>query len=415
MTDDRSLERAARSWIEVGPTRAPSRAVEAALLRIETTPQERALRIPWRFTNMPIYARVAGAAVVGVLLVGGAVYLFSPGGRSNVGAPLPSPTTVSTPHPSPSASASEALGAAPPRTLGDWQAMSGAAIPGLFGANERIQLSVDWQDGLHTWIQTADGTLVLKSTSRAASADELRLVSIAGAEAVGCTDGQVGRYRWSRSSDGKFLTLTAIDDACTDRVSAMSRTWVHSLSAVTDGGIGVIPLDPWIVATLPSRQWAMGGANDGPVLRAFGTGAPDVEFTIVRNPMGFDAPCAIAGGRHPVAIEPTAAAIVDHIRGLPGVTVTTADATIGGRPAVHLTVTSDAAIECPAGEIMAFHPPSAAEDGEYTMALGQPRSFWAVELDGDVVVIWFAGDGVTPTDEQAVIDSIGFLDRLPTP
>ena len=41
MTDDRSLERAARSWLEVGPTQAPDRAVEAALLRIETTPQER--------------------------------------------------------------------------------------------------------------------------------------------------------------------------------------------------------------------------------------------------------------------------------------------------------------------------------------------------------------------------------------
>ena len=49
MTDDRSLERAARSWIEAGPTRAPDRAVEAALLRIQTTPQERDLRVPWRF------------------------------------------------------------------------------------------------------------------------------------------------------------------------------------------------------------------------------------------------------------------------------------------------------------------------------------------------------------------------------
>ena len=43
MTDDRSLERAARSWLEVGPTQAPERAVEAALLRIQTTPQERDL------------------------------------------------------------------------------------------------------------------------------------------------------------------------------------------------------------------------------------------------------------------------------------------------------------------------------------------------------------------------------------
>ena len=35
MTDDRSLERAARSWIEAGPTRAPDRVVEAALHLID--------------------------------------------------------------------------------------------------------------------------------------------------------------------------------------------------------------------------------------------------------------------------------------------------------------------------------------------------------------------------------------------
>ena len=72
MTDDRSLERAARSWIEVGPTQAPDRAVEAALLRIDTTPQERDLRIPWRFPTMTI-CPPRRAAIVGVVLVGGAV------------------------------------------------------------------------------------------------------------------------------------------------------------------------------------------------------------------------------------------------------------------------------------------------------------------------------------------------------
>ena len=73
MTDDRSLERAARSWLEAGPTQAPDRAVEAALLRIQTTPQERDLRIPWRLPKMTTPARVAAAAVIGVLAVGGAL------------------------------------------------------------------------------------------------------------------------------------------------------------------------------------------------------------------------------------------------------------------------------------------------------------------------------------------------------
>src|SRR4029079_11994149 len=69
MTDDRSLERAARSWIQAGPTTAPDRAVEAALRRIQTLPQERDLRIPWRLPKMTTPARVAAAAVIGVLAI----------------------------------------------------------------------------------------------------------------------------------------------------------------------------------------------------------------------------------------------------------------------------------------------------------------------------------------------------------
>ncbi len=110
MIDDRSLERAARSWIEVGPTRAPSHAVDAALLRIQTTPQERDLRIPRRFIPMPMPARVAAAALIGVLLVGGAVSLFSSGGRS-IALPVPSPTVVPSTSPAPSSSASLPAGA----------------------------------------------------------------------------------------------------------------------------------------------------------------------------------------------------------------------------------------------------------------------------------------------------------------
>jgi hypothetical protein len=91
MTDDRSLERAARSWIEVGPTQAPDRAVEAALLRIETTPQERDLRIPWRLPKMTTPARVAAAAVVGVLAIGGAMFTLGSSGLPTIGGPSPSP------------------------------------------------------------------------------------------------------------------------------------------------------------------------------------------------------------------------------------------------------------------------------------------------------------------------------------
>jgi Tol biopolymer transport system component len=113
MTDDRSLERAARSFIEPGPTRAPEAAVVRALLLIETTPQERDLRIPLRFRTMTTPARVAAAAVVGVLAIGGASFILGRAGQSNVGGPSPSAPqpSPSAPHSSPPSSA---IGAASP-------------------------------------------------------------------------------------------------------------------------------------------------------------------------------------------------------------------------------------------------------------------------------------------------------------
>jgi hypothetical protein len=106
MTDDRSLERAARSWLDDGPTEAPDRAVEAALLQIQTTPQERDLRIPWRLPKMTTPARVATAAVIGVLVVGGAIFILGRPGQSGVGGPGPTSTPTESPTPIPSATPS---------------------------------------------------------------------------------------------------------------------------------------------------------------------------------------------------------------------------------------------------------------------------------------------------------------------
>jgi hypothetical protein len=75
MTDDRSLERAARSWIDAGPTRAPERVIEGALLKVQTTGQERELRIPWRLPAMLTPTRLAAAAIIGALVLGGAIII----------------------------------------------------------------------------------------------------------------------------------------------------------------------------------------------------------------------------------------------------------------------------------------------------------------------------------------------------
>jgi Tol biopolymer transport system component len=104
MTDDRSLERAARSWIESGPTQAPDRAVEAALLLVETTPQERDLRIPWRLPTM--FTNRLAVVAAAVLVVAAGAFTFSrlttntaPGASQSsapivTASPAPSPTGI---------------------------------------------------------------------------------------------------------------------------------------------------------------------------------------------------------------------------------------------------------------------------------------------------------------------------------
>jgi hypothetical protein len=90
--NENEFDRAARAWLEDGPTRMSDRALLSALEEIHTTRQRRALWPAWRATPVSIFARVATAAVlvaVGVLAVN---VVQRQADRSNVGGPSPSPT-----------------------------------------------------------------------------------------------------------------------------------------------------------------------------------------------------------------------------------------------------------------------------------------------------------------------------------
>jgi dipeptidyl aminopeptidase/acylaminoacyl peptidase len=124
MTDERSLERAARSWLELGPTQAPDHAVDAALLVIQTTPQERAWHVPRRFRLMSTTSRLAAAATaVAVVAVAGA-FVLRPGGQTNVAAP-PSPSPAPSARPSPS---SVAVASSGPSAQIDWSFLPGRLL-----------------------------------------------------------------------------------------------------------------------------------------------------------------------------------------------------------------------------------------------------------------------------------------------
>jgi hypothetical protein len=91
MSDDMQFERDVRRWIELGPDRAPERAVQAVLLAIETTPQERGRLAPWRYPRMNNLVRILVLAAAGLAVAAGSLLLL-PGSHKG-----PPPSTSASP------------------------------------------------------------------------------------------------------------------------------------------------------------------------------------------------------------------------------------------------------------------------------------------------------------------------------
>jgi hypothetical protein len=104
MTTRSEIEQALDRYLAEGAERVPDRVIDAALDQIDQIPQRRALRVPWRFHEMPSVFKfaLAGAAVVAVLVVGSMFLVRGP--TPNVGGPgmaPASPTSPASPSPSP--------------------------------------------------------------------------------------------------------------------------------------------------------------------------------------------------------------------------------------------------------------------------------------------------------------------------
>ena len=103
MTDQRQLDRALDAFFAEGTDELADRVIEAALDQIDHTSQRRTLRLPRRFRTMNMPTRIAAAAVIGSIAVGGTL-LFSRLGQPDVGPPSPpvasTSIAVGTPGPS---------------------------------------------------------------------------------------------------------------------------------------------------------------------------------------------------------------------------------------------------------------------------------------------------------------------------
>ena len=412
MTATRDPDRLLRAWLDLMPDEAPDRVIASVLQATQDSPQVRSL--PWngirRSPRMNRLTLIAATALVAVALVGGAIFFTS--GRQGPVVPTPAPSLSPTAAPSPTTL--DAVAAAPQATWGDWIA-DAEQIPGASSRAQRIQLAFNWDGGRTMWVQLndEDGRFVVESSSLAAPDGEIWLRADAGGS--GCSFGDNGRYRWDRSTDGLFLTLELISDDCEPRAVALTRTWVRSHGAVNDGGPGVLyGMDPDMQFAMPTGQrYGLGGGDHAAELKTFGDSLPFRGFVAIKNPGGFGAPCA-SGDAKKIDIAHTTQAFANYVRELPGATVTTSDVTIGGRPGTQLDVSIDANVTCNLTDgIRAFHPELLSDAAEWAFNPGEVETLYILQMDeANTLLIWYQGGA---DEESTVLDSVTFIDTLPTP
>jgi len=356
------------------------------------------------FAAAAVVIVVAGVVILGQGLASGPVSaLASPSQEGTIGTPSTAPTARPTSAP---------IAPMPDVVLGDWHA-DDVAIPGITGP-QLARLSLNWDGGKDGWIQLdGDGTYrqVLNFRSLKAADGQLHL----SADGLGCSAGQEGTYDWRRSPDGLFLTLKVVDDPCAPRAAAFARTWVHSLSAVTDGGLGVLPDDPWLEIAMPKQRFgASGFGTEASWLHPMSDADPVRYLMLMADPMGFDRPCDRS--RQPIAINHTTKAFEQYLKTVSGLSVKGAAGSIDGTAGRSIDVAVDKGLDCAAGDIGLFHSQVATEtDADWTMAAGEAIYLWATVTDGHLRVFGFGGDGVTPDDGHAVLGSLRFLQSLPKP
>src|SRR4051794_6085619 len=96
MNDQRELDRILGAFFVDGSNELADRVIDAALDQIDHTRQRRPMWLPRRSHTMPTSARLAMAAVIGVLAVAGAFYLLTPN-QPAVGPPGPTPSASASP------------------------------------------------------------------------------------------------------------------------------------------------------------------------------------------------------------------------------------------------------------------------------------------------------------------------------
>jgi len=95
MNSQRELDRVLQDFFVEGTDELADRVIDAALNQIDHTQQRRPIWVPRRIKTMTFSSRLATAAVIGVLAIGGGLMLLN--AQSQVGTPRPTATSLESP------------------------------------------------------------------------------------------------------------------------------------------------------------------------------------------------------------------------------------------------------------------------------------------------------------------------------
>ena len=415
---DRDFDRLARAWLELGPDVAPDRPIAAVLQAIETTAQ---VRRPWRWPirRSPTMSRIMILAVLAgtiALLIGGLV--LSGGGSRQSDSPIvpPSPSAGPT---------SSEPGPVPDAVKGGWSAasrgtsMESSPVTTLMLGGSSVDdtaplFSLDYPGmpsrmlGSNV-VEEAPGTLLFVLSATGSS---------------GCAFQAEGRYRWSVSEDGQWLTLEQVSEACPVRGEILPGTWQRNLGFSSHGGPGILTnFEPYMTLTLPADTW--NGAEFA-MTDTVSTESQKRGLKVWKDLDGFFDPCDRSKGR--LLIDPGMDAFLAYLRTDPRFSVThDREFQIDGRRAVDIAFRVGQNLSEPCADL----------DGDPDNPRGvltwvpqdEPNSsfFWNTELGGAGIAAVTEVDGTTvvfesvnvetgPADaDREVLDTVRFVDALPTP
>lgn len=349
-------------------------------------------------SRLPVLAVLAGL----IIIIAGAIALSS-------GSPTSTPEPTVAPSSAPAAIASPIQG--PPDDLvGGW---TGGTQTLLFGALDGNKLAPDF---------IVSGPAFSPNLQSAVEVPEPGIIrmTLAGASPQ-CAKGDVGSYRWSKSADGQWLTMEAIDDACADRSDLLHEFWYQrDLSVDSHGGPGILTtFQPFVQLTLPAGTYLGEGQTDTVLIDA-----PNSGFKVWKDLDGFADPCDIDAGR--LDLDAGMDAFLAYLTGDPRFTVTSQDEfQIDGNRAVEVLFRVGESITPPCWDFdgdpsdktgVLTWVPRASNGGFWNAPIDSEGMLVVTEVDGTALVfepvILSGGDWVI---DRAVLETVRFLDALPAP